>query len=89
MIGFLYIDDLVIGAVHFNMLDVHIGVKGGRMIPTPAYALFRQEARKHYCDSGIANVVDFNSRLNISGRFVDAQGGIGVIDPPGFPAGLK
>jgi hypothetical protein len=84
MIGLIFINEDIIGEADFKVTDGSMGVIGGEMVAYDLYNKYRLDIQKSYESKGIANVEDFNFRINIAGRFIDHQGGIGITDCPGF-----
>jgi hypothetical protein len=81
MIGYLYIDNNIIGEADFKVIDETMGVIGGDFIAYAHYENYRSQIQNRYDVQGIANVDDLNfSVITENGLKLEPEGGIGIID---------
>ena len=85
MIGTLYIDNVKIGEINFDIIDKSMGAIGGKLSADAAYGRYRTKIQHLYNLKGIANIDDFNLKIIlIDGTIVNPNGGIGIIDSADF-----
>ena len=84
MSGSLYIDDVKIGEVYFQVIDEPMGAIGGELISNPAYETYRSKIQDLWQVKGIANISDFDFKIIVNDMAIKPEGGIGVTEMPGL-----
>jgi hypothetical protein len=83
--GYLYIDNNLIGTAVFKITDESMGAVSGELTPINAYADYKNQIQKLCEKCGIANIEHLNFKVTLEdGTSLTPEGGIGIIDIPDF-----
>lgn len=81
----IYIENEIIGTTNFRIADESMGGIIGDFLPNENYEKYRNEIQSLTESKGIANVSDFNFKLELKDyQILNPQGGIGITDLKDF-----
>ena len=85
MIGYLKLNEEILGEINFKVIDEGMGVIGGALKPYDDYYKYQKQIQ-FLCDTkGVANLDDYNFLISIDeDTILNPEGGIGVTDLKGF-----
>ena len=81
MIGYLKLNEEILGEINFKVIDESMGVIGGELKPYDPYYKYQEQIQSLSDSKGVANIDDFNFLININeNTILYPEGGIGVTD---------
>lgn len=77
----IYIENELIGITNFRIADESMGGIIGDFLPTENYEKYKNKIQSLSESKGIANVSDFNFKLELEDNLIlNPEGGIGITD---------